>query len=222
MIISKESGLQQVQELLLLYKELQLESVTESRISLKGRILINRDALGFKLYKGYYMKIIIPLESEELPYVIDLGGHIEDVYPHKYSDGKLCLETDTQIRVRFLNGFSLTEWMEEYVELYYFSYEYHRRYGRYPFGERSHGVMGLIETYSEFFKEKDLIKTVLLMKAIVANNYRGHALCPCGSGMKYRQCHGEYTKRFYFDDRLNDMVKFDYYLLMEAVGRYGE
>lgn len=222
MIISKESGIRQVEELLHLYKELQLESVFESRISLKGRILINRNALGFKLYKSYYMEIIIPLESEKTPYVIDLGGHIEDNYPHKYSDGKLCLETDTQIRVRFLDGLSIIEWIEEYVEPYYFSYEYYQRYGRYPFGERSHGAVGLIETYSEFFKEKDLMKTVLLMKAIAASNYRGHALCPCGSGKKYRQCHGECTKRFYFDNRLNSMVKSDYYLLMEEVKRYSE
>lgn len=215
MIISKESGQRQVQELLNSYKELQLESVSESRISLKGRVLVNRNAIGFKVYKRYYIEIIIPLESEELPYVIDLGGHIKDNYPHKYSDGKLCLETDTQIRVRFLDGFSLTEWIKEYVETYYFSYEYYQRYGRYPFGERSHGAMGLIETYSDFFMEKDLMKTVLLMKAIVAGNYRGHASCPCGSGKKYRHCHGEFTKKFYIDDRLNSMVKFDYYLLMK-------
>lgn len=217
MMLTIETGMQQVEALLHSYNGIHIEEVSDDRISLKGTITVNREALNFHLYKDYDIQIVIPIEKEELPYVIDVGNQIDVHYPHRYVDGRLCLETDTHIEMRFLDGFSLISWVDEYVEPYFFSYEYYQKYEEFPFGERSHGWMGVVETYSEIFNEKDIYKTVLLMKAIFMGNYRGHVLCPCSSGLKYRKCHGILTKRFYIDDRLKNIVMQDYELLLKEV-----
>lgn len=222
MIFSKEVAVQQVANLLHRYNGLYVNSMSEEKISLMGSITVNMSSLGFTLYKTYRVEIIIPLDSDELPYVLDVGNQIDGSYPHRYVEGKLCLETDTNIRIRFIDGFSLETWMSEYVETYFFSYEFYQRYGEFPFGERGHGWDGIIQTYSDFFNEADGAKTIKIMASISNGKYRGHALCPCGSGQKLRSCHGPYIMKFYMDNRLKSIVRKDFFLLQEAVQKYNE
>ena len=215
MIFSKEVAVQQVANLLHRYNGLYVNSMSEEKISLMGSITVNMSSLGFTLYKIYRVEVIIP-------YVLDVGNQIDGSYPHRYVDGKLCLETDTNIRIRFIDGFSLETWMLEYVEIYFFSYEFHQRYGEFPFGERGHGWDGIIQTYSDFFNEADGAKTIKIMASISNDKYRGHALCPCGSGQKLRSCHGPYIMKFHTDNRLKSIVRKDFFLLQEAVQKYNE
>lgn len=97
MIISKAVAVQQANSLLHLYnyRKLKICTMEETEIVLAGSILINRSAKGFQLCKEYSVKIVIPLESEKFPYILDVGNHIDCNYPHRYLNGKLCLETDT-------------------------------------------------------------------------------------------------------------------------------
>ena len=222
MIFTKESGVQQVTNLLHLYEGLRINEIDETKISLTGTILVNRTSLEFTLCKEYCIEIVIPLESDELPYVLDVGNHIDCSYPHRYTDGKLCLETDTHIRIRFVDGFSLGAWMLEYVETYFFSYEFYQRYGEFPFGERGHGIAGVIQTYSDVFEETDTDKTIRLMASAATHQYRGHSSCPCGSGRRLRDCHGPAVMKFYRDNRLRLIVQEDCFLLREVVKKYDE
>lgn len=222
MIFSKEVAVQQVENLLHRYNNLYVNSMDERKISLIGSITVNMSSLGFTLYKTYRIEVIIPLNSDELPYVLDIGNQIDSDYPHRYVDGKLCLETDTNIRIRFIDGFFLEIWMSEYVETYFFSYEFYQRYGEFPFGERGHGWIGIIQTYSDFFNEADGAKTIKIMASISNDKYRGHALCPCGSGQKLRSCHGPFIMKFYTDNRLKEIVRKDFSELEEAVQKLNE
>jgi hypothetical protein len=222
MIFDIETGMQQVSELLQLYSGLKLIVANESQTTLAGNIFVNRVSKGFTLCKKYEVKIIIPLASNELPYIIDMGNCVEESYPHRYPDGELCLETDTTIRIRFVDGFSLSMWMSEYVEIYFFSYEYYKRYGKFPFGERGHGLEGILQTYGDIFDEIDTPKIVKLMRSIVTSPYRGHAVCPCGSRNKLRTCHGPAVLKFHMDDRLKKIVLDDYKMVMEVLLKYDD
>ena len=224
MIISKTVAVQQANIQLHLYKYIKMKICTmeETEIVLAGSILINRSAKGFQLYKEYSVKIVIPLESEKLPYVLDDGNHIDCNYPHRYLNGKLCLETDTSIRVRFVDGFSLEAWLEEFVEPYYFSYEFYQRYGEFPFGERGHGIEGILQIYGEYFDELDYVKVFKLMKFIQFGQYRGHLPCPCGSGKKTRSCHGKFIKKFFENSNLKIIVQSDYKIIKEVLDAYSE
>ena len=222
MIFSKELAVQQVTNLLHRYNDLYVNSMDDRKISLIGSITVNMSSLGFTLYKTYRVEVVIPLDSEELPYVLDIENQIDSGYPHRYLDGKLCLETDTNIRIRFIDEFPLETWMSEYVETYFFSYEFYQRYGEFPFGERGHGWDGIIQTYSDFFNEADSVKTIKIMASVSNDKYRGHALCPCGSGQKLRSCHGPFIMKFYTDNRLKEIVRKDFFLLEEAVQKFNE
>ena len=53
------------------------------------------------------------------PIIFDAGNAIDSNYSHQYKDGSLCLETDAAVRIRFIDGFDLVSWMQEFVEPYF-------------------------------------------------------------------------------------------------------
>lgn len=186
MIFSKESALQQVNSLLQIYDKLHIEKESNQEIILTGEILVNRTASSYTLYKIYHIEVHIPFESDKLPYVFDIGNAIDSNYNHQYKDGPLCLETDFAIRIRFVDGLNLVSWMQEFVEPYFFSYEYYQRFGCFPFGERSHGIEGVLQSFGDVFQETDNIKVCKILMFIYSDRYRGHLPCPCGSGKNIR------------------------------------
>lgn len=74
---------------------------------------------------------------------------------------------------------------------YLYTYRYYEEYGIYPFGERSHGIMGDLEYIKELFNVKEWGQVFDIMHFIANFSYRGHLLCPCGSGKRLRNCHGD-------------------------------
>lgn len=207
----------QINTLLTQYPDLHIVEEDTNHILLKGTIDIFRSACNFILQKKYMIEIIIPKNLYDLPIAIDAGNVISKDYPHRYTDGSLCLETNTYIRNRFIDGIDLVAWMDEFVEPYFFSYEFFCRYGEFPFGERPHGLEGLIHTYQEFWNEDDLNTTYKLMVYTANQKYRGHLPCPCGSRRKTRQCHGPVLFPYITDSRRIDILKNDLQYLMEVI-----
>lgn len=215
MIYSEETLEPQIAQLLIDYPNLVVVQSTQHFVRLHGSILVYRTYNGYTLHKTYALEIVIPIGSDDLPFVIDVDRQISQTYKHYYpQNGKLCLETDSRIRIRFINGFDLSVWMLEFVESYYFSYEYYERYGEFPFGERDHDLQGVLQTYNELLESSDDVSTYKLMRFIRDFSYRGHHLCPCGSEKRLRNCHGQAMLLFYNDNRvkkimLDDLGKID-------------
>lgn len=131
------------------------------------------------------------------PKVKEVGKKIRSSYPHRYATGELCLEVQTKIKLVCMDGdaFDFEMWFTRFLIPYFFSYEFYKRYGRYPFGERSHGEKGILEYYAELFKLSPEEKTrSFLQQVSKMDNYRGHHLCPCGSSKRIRDCHKEEVK----------------------------
>jgi len=216
-VLSKENALLQVSELT---KQHPLLSITESNnsfIRLRGEIDVYRTAFNYTLDRSYHVEIVIPINSSELPIVKDLDGIIDSSYPHRYGNGELCLETDSAIRWHFLDGFHLEEWVKEYVEPYFFSYEYYSRFGIFPFGERPHGLEGILDTYSDMLHVADRKQIASLLKFCAYNRYRGHVICPCGSGIKLRKCHGKIVFPLMTDQRKIDIIRLDIESIRKAI-----
>lgn len=220
MIFSFEAAMCQVNDLMHRYKDLKISSYDDNQIIVQGIINVNRKCNDYTLYHNYHLKVIVPINSDELPHAIEVGNQINNNYVHRYPDGELCLDTDTAIRIRFVNGFSLCDWMYEYVETYFFSYEYYQRYGIFPFGERAHGLMGILQTYEEILKLSDYTSAIRFMYSISKEKYRGHLLCPCGSGIILRKCHGETVYKYYADERLNKIVSDDFKMIRKEIEEY--
>lgn len=216
-MLSRHQAKEQIIDVLKKYPKMKLVEENDHYFKLSGLLAVNMRIDGFSLSKEYECSIYIPFNSNKLPYVKDDNNEILRTYPHIYSNGILCLETDTKIRLRFINGFNFLEWIEEYVELYFLSYEYYQTYGVYPFGERNHGWVGILETYMEVLDCNDMISTLYLMNYISKKKYRGHLLCPCKSGKKIRNCHGDKMINFYKDYKMKSIFRDDYIKIKEGV-----
>jgi hypothetical protein len=58
-----------------------------------------------------------------------------------------------------------------------------------PFGERSHGLKGVLEAYGEWFGTQDEKQIGLYLEYLSRDVLKGHWDCPCGSGARIRNCH---------------------------------
>jgi len=199
----------QIAQLIEKYPNLHIEESTDNSVRLLGNIHIYRCANEFTLNKKYDVELVISLAPDTLPIAKDIGNAVDNSFVHRYSNGELCLETGTAIRIRFIDGLDLCAWMNEFVEPYFFSYEYYQRYGEFPFGERPHGCLGTIDTYRELLHCEDPAKLFDLINFAENNTYRGHVPCPCGSGKKLRACHGSYLFPFMTDSRYQAILVTD-------------
>lgn len=201
MVITEDILSQQLALLKEKYPSFEVVQADDRSVQLHGSLHINRVYNGFVLNKKYNLDIHIPLNSERLPYVVDCDGVISSKYHHKYINGSLCLETDLSIKMRFKNGFDLVAWIYEFVEPYFVSYEYFMRYGEFPYGERAHGCLGSLQACQDLLQTSDEAAAYSLLKFIVERSpYRGHALCPCGSSKRLRNCHGPVIMAIYQDE----------------------
>ena len=198
------------------YPDLQISEEREESVKLRGNICVNRKISDFTLYREYKVEILLFKDESKLPEVYDVDGQIDSQYPHRYKDGKICLDTDVAIKIRFENGIDLCLWMQDFVEVFYFSYEYFKRNGEYPFGERKHGSDGVIETYGDYFHVAQKKSILNCLRYITVRGYNGHDQCPCGSGKYIRKCHEKYILPFYNNKKRQKMVKDDYEMIIKG------
>jgi hypothetical protein len=217
--LTSENATAQIDSLLEKYPDLAITEASSSQIRLRGSIHVYRNAVGFTVNHDYNIELLIPIGSDQLPSVYETGNNMDVKYQHRYRDGKLCLETDTAIRLRFYDGIVLLEWMDEFVEPYFFSYEYYQRFGSFPFGERPHGFEGMIDTYKEEFREHDPKIVNRLLKHIATHQYRGYQLCPCGSCKRLRDCHGKLLYPYMTDQRKQEIIASDVAFWKEDMNR---
>jgi len=91
---------------------------------------------------------------------------------------------------------------------YLYSYSYKCTYGYLPFGELSHGWLGVLEYYKDLFDINDERTILRLLKTLAQDKYKAHSRCPCGSRKRMRDCHGNLFKKLiplqptmnYFED----------------------
>jgi hypothetical protein len=60
-----------------------------------------------------------------------------------------------------------------------------------PFGELSHGALGILEYYKDLFDLTGIRRVIRIIQILAEDNYHGHNRCPCGSGKHLRSCHGK-------------------------------
>ncbi len=164
-------------------------SVSGELLSIEGSFLLNRiydDTVYCKVYP-----ITINVYENKLPYVKETGNKVDKNYPHRYPDGGLCLGVDAEIELTCLEDgiFDIEKWFECFVVSYFFSYEYYTDKHCYPFGDRSHDIIGVAEFYMEMFNVDSARKAYECMRYTLLHKYRGHLLCPCGSRKRIRNCH---------------------------------
>jgi len=147
-----------------------------------------------ELYEDFF-DIEIRVEDDfpkSIPKVKELGHRVRSVsYEHINPDGTLCLEVDTKILIDLNKNPTLLYFSEEFIKTYFISFLFFKRHGKFPFGERSHGEDGYLEFYSELFSITNKEAARKLLSLLFNGGLKGHVLCSCDSGRRYRNCHRE-------------------------------
>ena len=146
------------------------------------------------------------------PIVYETTNEISSNFDHVFMDGHLCLGAPVEVRAKFSQERSLLSFLDEQVIPFLFMYSYQRDYGEFPFGERSHGVSGIVEYYAEYF-DVPIPSALKLLKSLAEDFAPPLAACACGSGKKLKNCHGPrlaglrvHQKPHEFESELREMI----------------
>lgn len=180
-------------------------------IHLSGLFHLNVSYQNILIEDYFDIEVIIDKTNENPPIVFE-KRRIEKFH-HRFTDGSLCLGIPMEISV-FLkkNRFSIIKYFEYYIIPYLYGFLYYEKYSIMPFGERSHGLQGYLEYFRDIFGLSNEVKTKEFLIYLMNNTeYRGHHICPCGSGKKIRDCHKDVLFHYYNEKNevvLNELKKY--------------
>lgn len=176
------------------YPSLQCRSSSAAdSVIIEGNFVVNAEYSDISFLLDYSIYAELFNEENKVPIIKETGGKIDRKYPHVNKDGSLCLEISSEILDKCTDafGFNAEVWFNTFVISYFYSYRYYKEYGRYPFGERKHGVAGILEYYQQKFGVETQAKSFECLSYSANHRYRGHLPCPCGSGKRIRNCHSK-------------------------------
>jgi hypothetical protein len=149
--------------------------------------------------------------SDRVPALYEIGGrtnaialkwNLTDLRDlHRSPDGEAaCVCVRQEEKDKFPLGADLAFFIEGLARDYLYGLAFYDRHGRWPWGERSHGGLGLLEFYAEDAtpQTREAIEEIIPFFAKETNwlaygkqirRPRGHNPCLCGSGKAFRSCH---------------------------------
>lgn len=146
-----------------------------------------------------------PLEN---PVVFETGGRIpKEADRHVFEDhGNCCLGVWEEWLLRTEDP-SAAAFLAGPLHDYFLSQSWYEAKGDWPFGDRSHGRLGVLEAYSDLLEiELSLSQARSYLSLLAKAAVKGHYECPCGSGLRLRHCHRDKVEGL-SDWILPDMAK---------------
>lgn len=158
-----------------------VQFIFDARVSIKGAEYLLGHSIQMEIPKNY---------PSELPIVFEFGEkHIKN-FPHINPDAKgtFCLATEMDMRRILKPDYSLKEYIKLIAD-FLGTYKFYDEYGVFPYGDRGHGTIGIIEAYKDIFSVSTKQQVLnLMMIDKLKNGYRNKK-CPCNSGIKFKNCH---------------------------------
>jgi hypothetical protein len=140
----------------------------------------------------FRIEMRVPSEfPERWPKIWETAGRIpRTVARHVYpQDGSLCILLPHEAYFTLPSTLTLTEYLVGPVRTYFIGQCCVETGQEWPWGERSHGILGIDEFYQEILGTKDRRTIGKFLFLILENKFKGHWQCPCGSGKIMRRCH---------------------------------
>jgi hypothetical protein len=129
---------------------------------------------------------------DSVPIVREIGNRLPKIADRHFSkDGKACLFLNEEKFKYFPKGISIIDFIKGPVSNFFISQSYYDLTGQWIFGQRGHGITGIIEFYSEQLGTKDKETIQKFLELSVKKEIKGHWQCYCGSGIQLRKCHYE-------------------------------
>ena len=169
---------------------------------------------GIKIQDNYQIRIECKTsEFSDLPQVYETGSRIikiaqsrnlkpEDL--HINPSGSVCLCISLEEAESLPTGFNIPDFFNNLLVPFFYAQSYFEKYNVWPWGQHSHGNLGLFEWYSQKggttrqsveqflnklkrYKDWQMIQQLLLP----SHEVKGHHKCICGKDDKIRKCHSE-------------------------------
>ena len=128
---------------------------------------------------------------KSLPVVREVGGRIpRHADRHIISnDGTACVLLPDE-RWRFWPpGAPLLNFLTGPLHSFFLAQSLVERGDPWPFGQWSHGAIGIVEFYSEMLGTKDIRMIARYLDYLASKEIKGHWPCPCHTGRRLRDCH---------------------------------
>jgi len=168
-----------------------------------------------RIKDSYEIEIILSSKSPSiLPRIRETGGRIKKAKEkfgkesladiHVNPDETVCLCAYPEEKIKLPNGFDLKDFFGGLLIPYFYAQSFFEKTGKWIWGERSHGTLGLLESY---FDNRGDGKNIGLTKGYIEDlkqlqdselfyqtlfkrkKIKGHVPCYCGSKLKFRNCH---------------------------------
>ena len=164
-----------------------------SRIYIRGAFPV--------LYQGavldrYQIEIEWSDSDTEAPILRETGGRIPRTADrHMNADGKACPLVQEEWLIRPREARSLPHYLSNPVHDYFLWQTLTERGIAPQWGQRSHGIPGLIEAYGEMVGMEGEKPTRKTLSYLSKKKIKGHWPCVCDSGRLLRDCHFEHLRR---------------------------
>ena len=168
----------------------------ELRVSSSENIIVLDGPLVVSGPKGPFDHFRVRLDVSvgfpwEEPIVIETGERIPKIADRHVSpkEGNCCLGVwEEWLLTAADHSFEifLTGWLHDY----FVSQSWFEARGEWPYGQRPHGKAGVVESYAYLLGVAPDARVIAEHLRLLARaKAKGHALCPCGSGLRLRKCH---------------------------------
>jgi len=173
------------------------------------------DSEGIQIQDKYQIRIVLKKSNfSDLPQVYETGSRLINVAQsrnlspidlHINESGALCLCIRPEEIINLPTGFTLRDFLQNLVVPFFYAQSYFEKNESWPWGEYSHGELGLIEWYlrnknqspeviKDFFdqlQKSDKFWPIFRRLLMSKNAIKGHTECICGKKDKFRNCHPE-------------------------------
>jgi hypothetical protein len=165
---------------------------------IEGRLTFTISKGAFAGSKGAFeIRLEVPVGyPESAPRVYEVGGQVPDGF-HQYPDSRLCLASLIDLDLFLEKGPSLVQFVDEMVVSYFLNFLEWKKTNELPFGERSHGIEGLLEGLSDWLSCEPTNNAVggLLEFLACRRPLDRLVACPCGSKKSLGDCHNGHIQK---------------------------
>ena len=173
---------------------------------LSGEICFQRTADNVSILECFNIQVILKYDDKSmLPKIIctddkivkiakALNKKLDDL--HINYDKSFCLTVPQKEKDFFEDkSFNIRDYFKNLVEPFLYWISYYERYGKAPWSEYSHGLLGIYEYIGEddFLTFRMMYKILREEKQSLRKNLKIYrqSKCICGSNIKMRKCHSQ-------------------------------
>lgn len=140
---------------------------------------------------NYLIEIEIPPDfPTSVPRVKEIGGRIPRIVDrHIFTNDCVCLFLPDERWKYWPRGSRFSEFMRGPVNDYFASQTYFEQNDRWPFGERRHAQLGILDYYAEELGTLNLRVIQRCLELLALDALRVDLPCYCGSSRPVRNCH---------------------------------